>query len=224
MQMRFREREEDAAKVEDFEQEETVASKSETAAQLADDTLERSRQTLEVLLKADAVTNETLQELNAQGQTLKNAQEGIDTIQYQQEWSKRYERSIRSFFWTLLNKFIPEPERVDHTANIPEPEPVPVPVDNTISITKSGVKTLFARDEILADNDAVKLKQTNRQKAAETDKNLAQMSSVLTGLQHKSLLMGEEIDRQNAQLKVLNKTTENANDNFKDLNRKVARL
>lgn len=201
--------------------EEVVVRHHDTVDDLADDSLERTQQTLATLIRTDQICDATLEELESQGEQLKNAQVGVDNILYQQELAKRHERSIRSFWGWLYNQFAPKPVHVDHTADqkpAATAAAVPAPARN-VSITNSGVNTLFAGDTVID-----KRKMTTRQKIAASDNHLAQMSDVLSGLHHKSMLMNDELGRQTDNLKVLNKTTDDANITFDGLNRKISTL
>ena len=93
-----------------------------------------------------------------------------------------------------------------------------------MSITNSGVNTLFASDDRAVDTLVDKPKLSARQKIAASDNHLAQMSDVLSGLQHKSMLMNDELGKQTEQAKVLNKKTDDANVKFDYLNRRITSL
>lgn len=194
---------------------------------LADDSLQRAQNALSTLVRTDQIADATLEELDLQGEKLKNIQEGVDNIAYQQKLAERHERSIRSFWGWLYNMFVPPPVYVDNTKKEPARATVAPDAANKVSVTTPGVSTLFNKDDRSLDVHLVEAKiepKNARQKMAEVDKHLADMNNVLGGLQRKSVVMNDELVKQTDQAKVLNKTTTDANVKFDVLNRKVLSL
>lgn len=219
--MHDRYREQDRERAVERSPEEVVVRHHDSVDQLADDSLERTQNALSTLVRTDQIADATLEELDAQGEKLITLVEGLDTVAYEQKKAEYHERSIRSFWGWLYNQFIPKPAYVDHAADLKAQTPAAV---KNVSITNSGVNTLFANDGRAVDPMVDQAKLNARQKIAASDKHLAQMSDVLSGLQHKSMLMNDELVKQTDQVKVLNKTTDDANVKFDYLNRRITSL
>lgn len=155
---------------------------------------------LSILEQTKAIGRQTLSELQAQGDKIYATQNDVDNIIVQQKLSKRKIRSIASFFWDIINYFLPNPSRPNHNLE----------VDKKIAKDKSKIKKPKSKKDEKMSTDVIAeaLKGTPAVgKYHENDKMLDQVKSGVKDLHEIAVEMGEEISTHNKRLDKLDTTT-----------------
>jgi len=185
-----------------IEQEFVVQDQRTEAEKLMDDTLDRGKNALMTAVQTREMAAETLQELDKQGEQIKNAQRSVDTILHDADKAKRSAKSISSSFWTFIQKFTSPAERQDHV-NIEIKQNSPVSRARSVTSTAAIIEATA--------------NSTFQEKMRASDAMLDQLSDQLNDLHGMAQDMNTTIDEHNQRLDVLNETTAQANVKLDDL-------
>jgi len=179
------------------------------ADRLMDDTLDRGRNALMTAVQTKEMTAETLQELDKQGEQIKNAQRGVDTILHDTDKAKRSAQSISSSFWTFIQKFTSPAERQDHV-NIEIKQKASGKQQEMQASRARTVTSTAVMIETMANSSF-------QEKMRASDAMLDQLSNQLDDLQGMALDMQVTLDEQNQRLDILNDTSAQANEKLDDV-------
>ena len=169
---------------------------------------------LSILEQTKAIGKQTLSDLQAQGDKLYATQNDVDNIIVQQKLSKRKIRSISSFFWDIINYFLPNPSRPNHNLK----------VDEKIAKDKAKIKKPKSKKGEAMSTDVIADALKNNPAAGKyhkTDKMLDQVESGVKDLHEIAVEMGEEISTHNKRLDTLDTTTADARAETKYLGGRV---
>ncbi|XP_013406429.1 synaptosomal-associated protein 29 [Lingula anatina] len=201
-------------------------------------TLESTQRSMASLYESERMGIDTAEELVRQGEQLDNIETKVARINQDTKTSQKHLNNIKSIFGGIKNWFSKDKEP---PATIPEREPSSL---QTWVEGQSGRDDLQERDHNPDNHPAMRIRNSEGRGAVggtgrgqtqayggkrdaydeQVDKNLDEMSGVLSRLQFLGKGLGTEIDRQNEQIDRIDLATEKATTNVDDQNKQMRKI